>query len=265
MTLVLNAPTDLAQLDERLHRLAAQGGALAHRERAGEFEVDGKVYEIPRLVFSGPHAGASPIRLGVFGGLHGDEPAGVEAILLFLNELSRDPSRAFGYELYLYPSTNPTGLEDGTRSNRRGKDLNREFWKRSAEAEVQILERELRDHRFYGIISLHADDTCSGLYGYAHDRLLNEALLRPALLASERILPRDQRPMIDGFSAKDGVISQCFCGVLSAPPDQRPQPFDVIFETPALEPVEVQAEAAAVALQTILDEYRGFIAQGQDL
>ena len=36
-------------------------------------------------------------------------------------------------------------------------------------------------------------------------------------------------------------------------------------ETPALEPLEVQAQAAAVALQTILDEYRGFIAQGQDL
>jgi hypothetical protein len=90
-------------------------------------------------------------------------------------------------------------------------------------------------------------------------------LLRPALLASERILPRDQRPMIDGFAAKEGVIHQCFCGVLSAPAEQRPQPFDVIFETPALEPVDVQARAASIALQAILDEYRSFISQGQDL
>lgn len=256
---------DLNQLLARLDALAGQGGALLRSRNVGEFIVDGLRYEIPRYVFSGPLAGASPIRLGIFAGLHGDEPAGPEAIVIFLSELLRDPSRARGYELYIYPVTNPTGYQDGTRHNHAGRDLNREFWKDSSELEVRILESELETNRFYGIISLHADDTCTGLYGYAHDRLLNEALLRPALAASERILPRDQRPMIDGFSAKDGVIHQCFCGVLAAPPDQRPQPFDVIFETPALEPLDVQAQAAAVALQAILDEYRGFIAQGQDL
>jgi hypothetical protein len=256
---------DLSPLFDRLDTLAGQGGALLRRGSAGEFVVGEKRYEIPRLIFSGPLQGQSAIRLGLFAGLHGDEPSGVEALLLFLTELIRDPSRARGYELHIYPVTNPTGYENNTRHNLAGKDLNREFWRESAEPEVQILEAELKARQFYGIISLHADDTCTGLYGYAHDRLLNEALLRPALVASEQILPRDQRPMIDGFSANDGVIHQCFCGVLAAPPEQRPQPFDVIFETPALEPVDVQARAAAVALQAILDEYRGFIAQGQDL
>ena len=256
---------DLNQLLDRLDSLAGQGGALLRSESTGEFVVEGRRYEIPRYVFSGPLEGQSPIRLGIFAGLHGDEPSGPEALVIFLTELLRDPSCARGYELSIYPVANPTGYEDGTRHNRAGKDLNREFWRDSVEPEVRILEAELEANRFYGIISLHADDTCTGLYGYAHDRLLNEALLRPALAASEQILPRDQRPMIDGWSAKDGVINQCFCGVLAAPPDQRPQPFDVIFETPALEPLDVQAQAAAVALQTILDEYRGFIAQGQDL
>jgi len=266
MTQTLTMPAqDLNQLFDRLDNLVGQGGSLLRSRNVGEFVVDGVRYAIPRYVFSGPLAGSSPIRLGIFAGLHGDEPSGPEAFVIFLTELLRDPSRVRGYELYIYPVTNPTGYEDGTRHNRAGKDLNREFWRDSAEPEVRILEGELEANRFYGIISLHADDTCTGLYGYAHDRLLNEALLRPALAASERILPRDQRPMIDGFSAKEGVINQCFCGVLAAPPDQRPQPFDVIFETPALEPLDVQAQAAAVALQAILDEYRGFIAQGQDL
>lgn len=266
MTQTLPMPAqDLNQILSRLDTLAGQSGALLRSRTVGEFVVDGSRYEIPRYVFSGPLAGPAPIRLGLFAGLHGDEPSGPEALVIFLTELLRDPSRVRGYELYIYPVTNPTGYEDGTRHNRAGKDLNREFWRGSTEPEVQILERELETNRFYGIISLHADDTCTGLYGYAHDRLLNEALLRPALAASEQILPRDQRPMIDGWSAKDGVINQCFQGVLAAPPDQRPQPFDVIFETPALVPLDVQARAAAVALQTILDEYRGFIAQGQDL
>lgn len=266
MTQSLTMPArDLQLLLDRLDSLAGQGGALLRSRNTGGFVVDGVRYEVPRYVFSGPLAGQSPIRLGIFAGLHGDEPSGPESLVIFLSELLRDPSRARGYEIHIYPVTNPTGYEDNTRHNRAGKDLNREFWRNSAEPEVRMIEAELQTNRFYGIISLHADDTCTGLYGYAHDRLLNEALLRPALAASERILPRDQRPMIDGFFAKDGVINQCFCGVLAAPPDQRPQPFDVIFETPALEPLDVQAKAAAVALQTILDEYRGFIAQGQDL
>ena len=256
---------DLNQLFDRLDALVGQGGALLRSKSAGEFAVDDRRYEIPHYVFSGPLEGQTPIRLGVFAGLHGDEPAGSDALVVFLTELLRNPSRAHGYELHIYPVTNPTGYEDNTRHNRAGKDLNREFWRDSAEPEIRILEAELLANRFFGIISLHADDTCTGLYGYAHDRLLNEALLRPALAASERILPRDQRPMIDGFSASEGIINQCFCGVLAAPPDQRPQPFDIIFETPALEPLDVQAQAAAVALQAILDEYRSFIAQGQDL
>jgi len=264
-SLTTMAARDLNLLFARLDALAGQGGALLRSGNTGEFTIGGSRYEIPRYVFSGPLEGQTPIRLGIFAGLHGDEPSGSEALVLFLTELLREPSRARGYELYIYPVTNPTGYEDNTRHNRAGKDLNREFWRESVEPEVRILEAELLANRFFGIISLHADDTCTGLYGYAHDRLLNEALLRPALVASERILPRDQRALIDGFSASDGIIKQCFCGVLSAPPEQRPQPFDVIFETPALELLEVQAQAAAVALQTILDEYRGFIAQGQDL
>jgi hypothetical protein len=255
---------DLRLLLDPLSELVERGGAL-RGSLAGEFTRDGSHYGIPRLVFAGPTAGQTPIRLGIFGVVHGDEPSGGEALVRFLTALTRNPARARGYELTVYPVCNPTGYEDNSRHNRAGKDLNREFWRDSAEPEVQILEAELRSNQFDGLIALHADDTCSGLYGYAHDRLLNESLLRPALAASERILPRDSRPMIDGFTANDGIIHECFCGVLSAPPEQQPQPFDIIFETPALAPLAVQADAAALALQTILDEYRGFIAQAQYL
>ena len=263
--LLSTVPTrDLRLLLDPLSQLVGPGGAL-RGSVAGQFTRDGRQYEIPRLVLAGPSSGLPPIRLGVFAGVHGDEPAGGEALLRFLSELSMQPDRARGYEITFYPVCNPTGYEDDTRHNRAGKDLNREFWRDSAEPEVQILEAELRANRFDGIIALHADDTCSGLYGYARDRLLNESLLRPALAASERVLPRDSRPMIDGFSANEGIIRECFCGVLGAPAEQHPQPFDIIFETPALAPLEVQAEAAAIALQAILDEYRGFIAQAQYL
>jgi hypothetical protein len=143
--------------------------------------------------------------------------------------------------------------------------LNREFWRGSDQEEVQILERELRGHRFHGIVTLHADDTCNGVYGYAHGRVLNEALLRPALKACERVLARDARASIDGFAATEAILKDCFAGVLSAPQDQQPQPFDLIFETPALAPLSQQVDATVLALHSILGEYRKFIAYAQDL
>ncbi len=115
------------------------------------------------------------------------------------------------------------------------------------------------------MITLHADDTSDGVYGYAHGRVINEALLRPALTAAADILPLNEAAVIDGFEASGGLICRCFEGVLSAPPEQRPQPFDVIFETPALAPLRQQTEASLAALESILSEYRRFLAYGQHL
>ena len=205
-----------------------------------------------------------------FGLLHGMGFAGVLKDVglprsQFLTALVADPARATGYELFVYPIVNPAGYEDATRENRAGKDLNREFWRGSAEPEVRFIEGELRAHAFAGVITLHADDTCEGHYGYSHGRALDDALLRPALLAAERVLPRDRRAVIDGFTAREGVICDCFHGILSPPPDQQPQPFNLIFETPARAPFDHQVDAIVAALDAILATYRGFISYAQNL
>lgn len=232
---------------------------------AGSFEVDQKRYTIPRFVFHGPATNVPPIRLGLFALVHGDEPAGALGLQHFLNALVNDPAPATGYELTVYPLCNPTGYEDGTRCNRTGYDLNREFWRGSVQPEVKILEEELRHEHFDGIIALHADDTSEGLYGYTQGRVLNEYLLEPALRASAHVLPVNTGEMIDGFPAEEGLIEECYQGILAPPPDQRPRPFEVIFETPALAPMTQQIEAISCALRAVLKEYRSFIAQGANL
>lgn len=232
---------------------------------AGTFEQDGRVYQIPRFTFHGPEVSVPQKRIGIFAVVHGDEPSGALALERLLTRLVETPATAAGYDLVLYPVCNPTGYEDGTRHNRRGADLNREFWRGSSHPEVGILEAELSGQHFDGIIALHADDTSDGLYGYAHGRLLNEELLKPALRASETILQRNRGPVIDGFAAEEGVIGDCFPGILAPPPDRHPRPFELIFETPAAAPLELQAAAAAVALDTILSEHRKFISYAQDL
>src|SRR3954469_3724875 len=159
------------------------GLAAAQAERLGSFEVGGQTYSIPRFTFHGPNS-SDPIRIGVFAAIHGDEPAGALAAARFLLDLAREPGLAENFHLQIYPVCNPTGFEDNTRQSRRGRDLNREFWRGSTEAEVEILEHALRTRHFQGIIQLHTDDTSDGIYGYVRGHTLTENLLRPALLAA---------------------------------------------------------------------------------
>ena len=212
--------------------------------------------QIPRFIFEGPRGGDEPIRIGIFAAIHGDEPATATGLLKFLDLLALSPQLARDFALYCYPICNPTGFEVRTRCSRSGKDLNREFWKNSAEPEIAILERELKTNRFDGIVSLHSDDTTDGLYGFVSGATLTETLLEPALAVAELFLPRNREPQIDGFPASEGIIRTGYQGILCAPPGMTPHPFELIFETPQLAPAQLQEEAFVVALLSILAEYR---------
>jgi hypothetical protein len=189
----------------------------------------------------------------------------VHGTVQFLKLLETRPDLAAGYALSVYPICNPTGFEDDTRHSRRGKDLNREFWKNSAEPEVRLLQADLISRSFHGLISLHTDDTASGCYGIVRGATLTKHLIEPALRAAEEFLPRDERSVIDGFKARDGVVRECYEGVLSAPPKVRPRPFEIILETPKVPPSFLKEAALVRALASILTEYRKFISYAQNL
>ena len=248
-----------------LEKIAAESPNLVAFHDA-HFKCGGEVYELTRYLFVGPEGGDTPIHIGVFAGVHGDEPEGSHALVQFIRMLEAKPELARGYCLSFYPICNPTGFEDSTRSSRSGKDLNREFWKNSGEPEVRLLQNELISRSFQGIISLHTDDTSTGFYGYARGATLTKHLLKPALEAVEKILSRDTRPVIDGFRARNGIIYDAYEGMLSFPPPRvRPRPFEIILETSAEPPSYLKEAAFIAALQTILSEYRKFIAYAPNL
>jgi murein peptide amidase A len=211
---------------------------------------------IPRYLYLGKRGGGDVFRLGIFAAIHGDEPEGALAVSRLVTLLERDPEIARGFALFLYPVCNPTGFDDGTRQARSGKDLNREFWRQSTEQEVRFLESEIYLHAFDGLVMLHSDNTSHGAYGFVNGSVLSENLLEPALRAAEKYLPRDRRPIIDGFPARDGIIYRSYEGVLRSLPGMERPPFELTFETPQQAPLYLQVEATAAALQTILQEYR---------
>jgi murein peptide amidase A len=258
------AKRSVAEVIEPLEQMAAAVPSLVANPSA-QFTSGGEVWNLPRYIFVGPKGGDDAIRLGLFAGIHGDEPEGVHALVTFLRLLEQKPELVANYCLFVYPVCNPTGFEDRTRHARSGKDLNREFWRGSVEPEVQLLESELRAHSFQGIISLHTDDSSQGFYGFAHGATLTRHLIEPALRAAEHFLPRNANGTIDGFSARNGIIRDGYPGTLSAPPKVRPRPFEIILETPQAAPSYLKEAALVAALQEILRRYREFIAYAPNL
>ena len=233
-------------------------------ENAGTWTVDDGQYWMPRFIFRRP--GETPdFKVGVFAGVHGDEPAGVLALCDFVRALDNAPVCGRSYELHVYPLVNPTGYEDGTRHSRSVRDLNREFWRGSLEPEVGIIEREILREKYDGFISLHSDDTSDGFYAFARGATLTEHLLKPALASVERALPVNRASVIDGFHACEGIIHTAYDGILSAPPGTRPTPFEVILESPTAAAMHLQRGAFVLALVEILTHYRRLIAFGGDL
>jgi murein peptide amidase A len=208
-----------------------------------------------KIVCKPPQQGQG-YKFGLFAGLHGDEEAGTLALHEITRWAASQPEELRDFELHLYPECNPTGIHDRTRHNNTGLDLNREFWSGSSEPEVLYLERELRREKYDGIVSLHSDDTSDGCYGFVSGDLLSEHLLEPALQAAGQFLPRNEGALIDGFNAQHGIIKEGYLGILSAPPEQRPRALEIVFETPALAPLDAQVNATVAAVKRILLEYR---------
>jgi len=220
---------------------------------------------LPRFLFVGPESGGDYMRVGLFGAIHGDEVAGAHAIVELLGRFHEEPDLARGYEIFAYPVCNPHGYEFATRWSRSGRDLNREFWSDSPEPEVRAIESNLSKLGFQGLVALHADDTSEGLYGFVKGHQLTRYVLEPALRRAENILPRNYDKSIDNFRANEGIIEQGYDGILSAPPNSGPRPFEIVFETPQLAPIDRQTEAGVVAVIEILARFREIISEAQNI
>ena len=270
-TLIQNKIVAVATERRAVGRLLAQLDQLAESsthfvsKSLGQFESAGKTYSLPRYIYLGPKGGGEVIRLGIFATIHGDEPEGALALTRFVGELEKNPEIAKGYALFIYPVCNPTGFEDNTRHARSGKDLNREFWTGSREPEIRYLESEICLHAFDGLLTLHCDDTSNGCYAFVGGAVLTENLTEPALRAAEQFLPRNNRRVIDGFTARRGILSDCYAGVLKSVPGLVHPPFEITLETPQKAPLHLQVEAFNAALQTILVEYRYLLAIAQNI
>lgn len=132
--------------------------------------------------------GAPAIHLSA--GVHGDEPAGVLALLELVERRALD--ERFSYRIW--PCANPSGFAAGTRANAEGIDINRTFGRGGSSPEARAIVMSNRDRKFTLALDLHEDDESAEPYAYAYGNIEipGVPLVRPN--------PNEEAEVIGGLS-----------------------------------------------------------------
>jgi murein peptide amidase A len=231
----------------------------------GQFLAGQSVFQIPRFIFMGPAGGGDTIRLGIFAGLHGDDPEGAQALVAFLQELEVDPQAARGCHIYAYPICNPNGFTARTRSNAAGDDLAGQFWNGSSHPEVYYLERELGVLRFHGVISLRTQNHSGGFLVDTKSDILNRALAQPAIQATQRFLPGSILKAEFDAGSLHASPKGALPDFLTVTDELNPSPFELHVGIPKHAPRPSQIHGTVGALKSILDSYHSLLSIGQNL
>ena len=131
------------------------------------------------------------------GGMHGEEPAGVEGVLRWLES---DRWRKYPVNWLVFPCINPYGWERNQRRNRQHRDINRQFRFSTSTPEAELIKRLVNGRRFEFSLEFHEDVDATGFYLYELRRqppYIGEQMLR----AVSRITPINRDRVIDGNRA----------------------------------------------------------------
>lgn len=191
------------ELIQRLTAIARHPSVDAHN--LGEFEANGRAYPIFTLDMGAPGPGKPNVMIA--GGIHGDEPGGVETALRFLETNVDNDALLSRFHFVVFPCNNPTGWELDTRENWQGIDLNRQFAVRKPAPEVRLIMSGLEDRCFDLVFEMHEDIDSPGLYLY-------EIADSPDYYVGERIVsaaqgmgfPVNFNDCIEGMEACGGII-----------------------------------------------------------
>ncbi len=139
------------------------------------------------------------------GGMHGEEPAGVEAVLQWLE---RPAACRWAVNWYVLPCINPYGWERNYRRNRQRYDINRQFRGRTDCVEANLVKRLLRGRRFALSFEMHEDVDSPGYYLYEHAGT-HPTLADRILRAVAPVTPINRNSVIDGRRADGrGLITR---------------------------------------------------------
>jgi len=165
-----------------------------------EVSVHQPGYRLATIVVGHRHS----LRALLTAGTHGDEPSGVEALCVWLEQY-RYRTWLDRWQFVLFPCLNPWGYEQDVRENPDGKDLNREFNAPHPPAEIRFVHPILQQP-FDLVIDLHDDRDSLGYYLYQNVDVAAEAVGRQIVHRVEMVTSINVNAEIEGRAADRGVI-----------------------------------------------------------
>jgi len=104
------------------------------------------------------------LRILLSAGIHGDEPAGVSALIEFMKYHIKDYADKLNFSIF--PCLNPWGFEHNRRTNYYGIDINRSFVKNNSIIAL-ILKKRIASGPDYALaLNLHEDNTNIEVEGF---------------------------------------------------------------------------------------------------
>ena len=141
-------------------------------------------------------------RIYISTGIHGDEPAGPQAVLRLLRE-NHWPAHC---DLWLCPCLNPAGFVLNRRENDRGVDLNRDYRHLRSDETRAHTAWLLRQPRFDLSLCLHEDWESHGFYVYELNPDHQPSLAEAMIAEVSKVCPIDLSEVIEDRPAKGGII-----------------------------------------------------------
>ena len=151
--------------------------------------------------------------VSVLAGVHGDEPGGMEAGLLFLERVADGAAPPARHSLLVFPCLNPSGLADGTRVNRIGQDINRQFHADGTQESAAV--RGFLDlPRAAALVDLHCDRQAQGYYLFELRQEGVRSLAAPVLDAlTAGGHPLEEAPFYAGYVGRRGLFAPTTAGL----------------------------------------------------
>ncbi len=248
----------IRHFDDIVARLKASLNPVGELTEVDTLPAGNRDYPLIKIVLGK----RNPRRVLISGGIHGDEPAGVETVCAFLeNKLYQNFLE--NWEFTLLPCINPSGFEAGTRNNQDDIDLNRKFKEDQVPREVAFVKNIL-EHPYDLDLELHEDVDSPGYYLYQKDQTSDlSSLGRTILDRVESIHPLNLAEEIEEMPAERGLLSR-----LSEPDEMEWWPMALYayargcrhvftLETSPALPMDVRTKAHLQAIQTALEYMEG--------
>ena len=172
----------------------------------GRVKYRAEVYPVILLSFPAATGTSEQTRVLLTAGIHGNEPAGSEALLRLSRQLARETWRYGGASIDIVPVVNPWGWVHNTRHNGAGLDINRDFASDRTQ-EARLLKDFITANGPYDIVLDLHESTKPGyfMYRYGHTEDLLVETYRKLIMEMNVPVERTFREAL--FKAKDGIIS----------------------------------------------------------